>query len=427
MRRPRCDHCRGENRRHTLPKEHNDAKIAAMLDIPTTKRVALEPQTGEALRTACSYASDPTHAAMELAASLRHAHLSAVLFFCSTEYPLEALGEALQHAFSDVPVSGCTTAGEITPHGYSRGGIVAIGFDRRHCAVSQALIDDLEHFDLIRAQHLTDTLLNDCRQQAVAPTGGHSFALTLLDGLSSNEEQVLATLDAALGSIPSFGGSAGDDNRLAHTHVFHRGRFHDQAAVVVMINTALPFEVFSTHHLRPRHEKLVVTRADCSQRTVCELNAAPAAEEYARLVGCDIRDLGESVFARHPLAVRIGDAYYVRSIQRVNPDDSLTFFCAVENGIVLTAMQPAPLLDDLNAVFDGLTERLGPPTLIIGCDCFLRRLEIEALDELAEASQLLSRQKVVGFNTYGEQHHGMHINQTFTGVAIGHPRSPGGV
>jgi len=28
---------------------------------------------------------------------------------------------------------------------------------------------------------------------------------------------------------------------------------------------------------------------------------------------------------------------------------------------------------------------------------------------------------VIGFNTYGEQFNGMHINQTFTGVAIGRP------
>jgi hypothetical protein len=26
---------------------------------------------------------------------------------------------------------------------------------------------------------------------------------------------------------------------------------------------------------------------------------------------------------------------------------------------------------------------------------------------------------VVGFSTYGEQYNGIHVNQTFTGVAIG--------
>ena len=49
----------------------------------------------------------------------------------------------------------------------------------------------------------------------------------------------------------------------------------------------------------------------------------------------------------------------------------------------------------------------------------LRRLEIEALGQEAAASRLLSERRVIGFNTYGEQHHGRHINQTFTGVALG--------
>ena len=52
----------------------------------------------------------------------------------------------------------------------------------------------------------------------------------------------------------------------------------------------------------------------------------------------------------------------------------------------------------------------------------LRRMEIEALGLEAEASRLLRHHRVIGFNTYGEQHHGMHINQTFTGVVIGQRR-----
>lgn len=390
-----------------------------MFDIPAATPATRTMPNASAVRTTHSEAHDPRMAAGELADALRHEHLGFVLFFCSAEYALERLGEALKAAFHDVPISGCTTAGEITPLGYGRGCIVAIGFDARHFAVSQALIEDLTGFDLVRAQRLTDGLLGDCRRQSTMPLGGNSFALTLLDGLSSSEEQVLATLDAAFGSIPSFGGSAGDDNRLAHTHVYCAGRFHSQAAVVVMFNTRLPFEVFTTHHLRPRNEKLVVTCADHQRRTVIELNAAPAAEEYARLVRCPVTALDEAVFARCPLAVRIGEAHYVRSIQRVNPDGSLTFYCAVENGIVLTAMRPAAILPDLETAFRELEARLGEPELIIGCDCFLRRLEIEALGERDAASRLLREQRVIGFNTYGEQHHGMHINQTFTGVVLG--------
>ena len=387
---------------------------------------SLSPSAAQAgaspLRTAVSLLSDPAEAVAELAAELRHGSLGFVLFFCSVEYPLEALSHALRSAFEGLPVAGCTTAGEITPAGYARGGIVAIGFDRRHFVPATALVERLDAFDLPRAQRLVDDLLGRCRERALAPLAGNSFVVTLLDGLSSSEESVIATLDAALGSIPSFGGSAGDDNRLARTHVFCDGRFHAEAAVVLLVNTPLPFEVFSTHHLRPRHEKLVVTGVDRESRRVLELNAAPAVAAYAQLVGQPESRLGPELFARHPLAVRIGDHYYVRSIQRANEDGSLSFYCAVENGIVLTAMACAPIHDDLAQTLAGLEGRLGATELVIGCDCFLRRLELEVLGQEAEVSDLLSRRRVIGFNTYGEQYHGMHINQTFTGVAIGTAR-----
>jgi len=376
---------------------------------------------GEVIRTAMSDARLAETVAQDLARQLMHPHLGFVLFFCSAEYDLPALGDALRQYFGGVRLVGCTSAGEITSQGYGRSCVTAVGFDHRSFSIACELIDEMDRFSLIEAQQLVERLGSDCRSNSLAPIKDHSFALTLLDGLSSREELVLSALSAAFGSIPHFGGSAGDDNHLSDTYVYYDGRFYSGAAIVVLINTWLDFEVFTTHHILPREEKLVVTRADSTSRRVYELNAEPAAEEYARLIGVPVSDLDHRLFAAHPLAVRINEHYYVRSIQKVNDDLSLTFYCAVENGIVLTAMQPGPLMPNLEALFQRLEQRLGPPLLTIGCDCFLRRLEIEADGSSEQTSAFLRRQQVIGFNTYGEQFNGMHINQTFTGVAIGRP------
>ncbi|BES73280.1 FIST signal transduction protein [Marinobacter nanhaiticus D15-8W] len=373
------------------------------------------------VRIASSDARDPQLAATSLASQLHHADLACVLFFCSAEYDLARLGIALEHVFPAVPLTGCTSAGEITPLGYGRGCITAIGFDRRYFSVDCALIGELEQFSLQDAQGLVDNLLATFREASLAPVKGHTFAITLLDGLSSREELVLATLNAALGSIPHFGGSAGDDERLANTHVYFQGRFHNRAAIVLMINTSLAFRVFSTHHMLAGEDKLVVTRASSESRTVYELNAEPAAVAYARAAGVTVAELDRRVFALRPMAVRIGDQYFVRSVQRVNDDGSLTFYCAVETGIVLTAMRPGPLLANLKQQLENAEQEVGPPLLTIGCDCFLRRLEAEFSGFVEEASDFLVDHRVIGFNTYGEQFDGMHINQTFTGVVIGQP------
>ena len=381
----------------------------------------MQREQTEGVITATSSATDVELVAQELARQLIHPHLGFVLFFCSAAYDLQRLGEALDSYFGGINLVGCTSAGEITPNGYGRGCVSAVGFDHRSFSIASGLIDEMERFSLIDAQQLVERLVKDCRTNELASIKGHSFALTLLDGLSSREEVVLGALSAALGSIPHFGGSAGDDNHLTHTHVYYGGEFHTGAAVVVLFNTWLDFEVFSTHHIQPCAEKLVVTRADSASRRVYELNAAPAAQEYAELIGVPLEALDHRIFAAHPLAVRISEQYYVRSIQRVNEDLSLSFYCAVENGIVLTAMRPGPLLPNLEEVFAGLRERLGPLLLTIGCDCFLRRLEIEDQGGVEPVSAFLRNQPVIGFNTYGEQFNGMHINQTFTGVAIGRP------
>lgn len=384
----------------------------------------MQQAQSEGVVSAMSQAVDPQQVAQDLASQLLHPHLGFVLFFCSAEYPLQALGTALQQSFGGIALVGCTSAGEITPLGYGRNCVTAIGFDHRHFSIAAELIDQMEHFSLIDAQQMVERLVGGCRSNTLAPIKGNSFALTLLDGLSSREEMVLAALSAALGDIPHFGGSAGDDNYLTHTHVYFGGEFHSGAAVVVLVNTWLDFEVFTTHHILPREEKLVVTGADSASRRVYELNAEPAAEEYARLIGVPLDQLDHRVFAAHPLAVRINQHYYVRAVQQVHPDLSLSFYCAVENGIVLTAMTPGPLLPNLQQLFDGLQQRLGGLLLTIGCDCFLRRLELEGQGSLERIGAFLREQRVMGFNTYGEQFNGMHINQTFTGVAIARSRTP---
>ncbi len=372
-----------------------------------------------AIQSAVTCQTDPAGAARDLAAQLQGHAPCLVLFFCSAEYDLEGLSAQLQLCFGATRLVGCTTAGEISTAGYERSSITALGFSDSHFTVASVLIDQMERFSLQDAQELVDGLVKSCRTHALAPIKGHSFALTLLDGLSNREEVVLAALSAALGGIPHFGGSAADDNHLSLTSVYYGGHFYSNAAVVVLFNTTLEFEVFTTHHLQPTSEKLVVTRVDSDSRRVLELNAEPAAQAYARSIGCTVDELNLYSFASNPLAVRMGNYYYPRAIQQVNSDYSLTFYCAVDNGIVLTAMSPGALQDNLHKLFAGLHQRLGESLLTIGCDCFLRRLEAEGRGEQEQVAAILRQYGVIGFNTYGEQFNGMHINQTFTGVAIG--------
>jgi hypothetical protein len=76
-------------------------------------------------------------------------------------------------------------------------------------------------------------------------------------------------------------------------------------------------------------------------------------------------------------------------------------------------------VEDLENLFARLNREVGKADLIIGCDCVLRNLEIEQRQQKRVVSDLFVRNGVVGFCTYGEQFNSMHVNQTFTGIAIG--------
>ena len=162
---------------------------------------------------------------------------------------------------------------------------------------------------------------------------------------------------------------------------------------------------------------MVVTAADPTRRVVMEINAEPAARAYARALGRDPDQLSQFIFAAHPVVVRIGGNHHVCAIQQVEPNGDLKFLSAVDVGQVLTLAEGQEISAHLERSLDRLSPD-GPPEAILACECILRRLEIEETQVKGVMSRTLARHNVVGFNSYGEQLNMLHVNQTFTGVAI---------
>jgi hypothetical protein len=373
----------------------------------------------EAIRKAYSTNPDAEGAAQELYESLADTRAAVIMFFCCVEYELEILSRSISRLFGDTPVVGCTTAGEISPAGYVQNSITAFSLPADSFQVESRLVVNLQNFSPESAHELVDGMLSDLTEREVAPVMDHSFALTLLDGMSIREEIVMNSLSSALNGIQLVGGSAGDNLHFRDTHVYFDHHFHSNAAVLMLVNTSCPFRIFSDHHLAQGQEKLVVTEADPFRRIVREFNAEPAALEYCRITGLKLEDLDNRAFALTPLAVQIGDEVYIRSIQQVNEDLSLTFFCAIDQGIVLTGMYSTGLVTHTHNMLKLIGEELGHPELVIGYDCIHRRIEMEEYDLLPAISELYKQHNVIGFSTYGEQFNDLHINHTFTGVMLG--------
>lgn len=375
---------------------------------------AVTGMAGRLLPTAHVTAQVPD-AAQQLAATLGPGPFAAVVVFISPEANLPALTLGLSAQFGDCPVIGCTSAGEISALGYTEGEIVAVAFPAQYFAAGTVVIEDL---DQVQPQNLIGQMIRLRASLARLQPDWHTeFAFLMVDGLSLREDELTATLANGLGPVPLFGGSAGDGTRFGQTFVVHDGRVLSNAAVLLMLRTACRVKVFSLDHLIPTAQRMVVTEADPARRIVRQINAEPAAREYARLLGKDPAQLTTFTFAAHPLVVRVGGRHHVRAIQRVADNGDLVFFSAIDEGLVLTLAEPQDMVAHLDAELRGLSAN-GKPMAILACDCILRRMEALEKQMYGAVSDVLRRHKVTGFSTYGEQWNSMHVNQTMTGVAI---------
>lgn len=371
------------------------------------------------VRGGFSCADDPVRAARELYESIRQPGATLGVFFCSTDHDLDKLGHALSCFFGDFPLIGCTSSGEITPGGYLSGAVTGFTLAQPDFVALHAPLPDLRHFSIGESQEIVRQLRHDLDAESTDANGDKTFAFLLLDGLSRCEEMAISAVSSALGTMPLVGGSSGGDLSFQKTRVFANGRFASDGGVLVLVRTQLPFQAFTTDHFVSSATRMVVTEADPARRIVSEINAEPAGPEYARLIGIDVEALSPMVFATHPVVVKVGGRYYTRSIQKLNPDGSLSFFCAIDKGIVLTTARGTDIVANLRGLFEQLRSEIGPPQLIIGCDCILRTLELERRQLKGSVGRLFAENNVIGFSTYGEQFQAMHVNQTFTGVAIG--------
>jgi hypothetical protein len=356
--------------------------------------------------------TDEVDAIAELCAELDVHGAAATLLFCSSRYDLEKLGRKIASAFG-APVAACTTSGQLGTNGFQKGGITAVSLTSNELRMEPFLISPLAECQA-RAYEAAFAAMSGLLERG----SDRAFGLVFVDGLSQSEERLASSLYQSLGNIPLIGGSAGDDLAFQATHVYHEGRFLRDAALFALFETTLPFTTFKVQHVLPSRHKLVVTMADPEQRIVYEINGEPAAEAYAETLGVELDELDPLLFSENPVMLHIGGDHYVRSVKRVNPDRSLTFFCSLEEGLVLTLGERGDPLAALKQGFADVRQRIGTPDVVLGCDCILRRLEFEHTGRDAAVGEFLAQNRVVGFSTYGEQYNNIYVNQTFSAVAL---------
>ncbi len=296
------------------------------------------------IRVASSALASTRDAVAELRARLGSADFQHIIAFFATDHDADTLVAALAEAFPGVPVSGCSTAGEIGPSGMTQGGVLLIAFPHAGFRVHGELIADIDRFGVERATEAARRLKAQVCDAIGPPSRRQCLCAAARRRAIQRRGDHRRRDPLGLDDIQLVGGSAGDGLAFRRTTLIHDGRAAQRAAILLMIESDFPFRVFKTQNFEPTPIKLVVTAADTENRIVHELNAEPAAREYAAAIGLLPDDLGPFSFASYPLVVKVGGDYYCRSIRNMNPDGSLSFFCAIDEGLVFTVARPQDML-----------------------------------------------------------------------------------
>ncbi len=357
--------------------------------------------------TAFSVRIDVAAAVADLREQLSAADATMVLFFASPAYDPDHLAAAMADAFPAAVTFGCTTAGEIVTGRMLTHSVVAMAFTS--AAVKSVKVEVLQDLDTQSNDAFT-AFERHFGQPMAHRDPARYVGILLIDGLSRKEELIVDRI-GDLTNVNFIGGSAGDDLRFAASHVFANGASHGGAAVLALLEPAVPFSFIKTQSFTPLPRTLTVTRANEPCREVLEFDHKPAAVAYAEALGVPLEEAGAH-FLSNPLGILFEGEPFVRSPQRVD-GGTMSFYCSVKEGMELSLLQSSDIIADTRRDLESAITEFGKPSVIINFNCILRTLELREKGLTEEYGRLFADVQTVGFSTYGEQFIG-HLNQTAT-------------
>jgi hypothetical protein len=331
-----------------------------------------------------------------------------LIVFCSHSYDLQELLDAINQRSHDVPLIGCSTAGEIAASGVRDSSVVVTavggeGFSVRTSAAINASTD-LRRSGAEAATALTEL---DDRE--------HKVLMLLTDGLAGDQQEIVRGAYSVAGAgIPLVGGCAGDDLRMQSTYQLHGHQVLQDAVVSAAIGSDEPIGIGVRHGWRRVGEPMLVT--DATENVVKAIDDRPALDVYLERLNAPEEVRSDSAafvkFAQtHPLGLdRQSGEDHVRFIGDADFEDrSLNCIARVPQGGLAWLMEGSDesvLAATDAACSDALAGIKGHrPAGILAFDCIARRGVLGDEGVSAEVNRVAHHSDgapVAGFYTYGE-------------------------
>ena len=350
-------------------------------------------------------------AVTELKNTLNASNIKAITFFASSIYEPNELIQAFNENFPNIDVFGCSTAGEIITGKISSNSIVAMAFtDAIFEDFKIEVIDNLtSNCDIMPAVKSFETYYSSPLSNL---DYSKYFGLIYIDGLSKREEVLLDKLGDVTNVI-FIGGSAGDDMKFQTTYIYANKKCYDNAAVLVLVKSKVPFAFKKIQSFTETGHKVVATKVDEAKRFVMEFDNRPAIEVYCEKLNIPISAADDN-FLEYPIGLMIDGQPYVRSIRGLVDNSIIELYCSVKEGMELSILRTSnDIVEKTKIAMNNIMEEHKNISGMIVFNCKLRFLELRAKNRLDDYGQIFDKFPTIGFNTYGEAFIG-HVNQTAT-------------
>ncbi len=357
--------------------------------------------------------------------------------YVSPHVDINQVASTLSSRFPGVPMSICSTAGELhasadrlyCPTGDRWDRVVVLCFDASVIAAAEVVSVPLGCEDL--RQGKVGVSLKDRVQRIRQSISGirvgmeidhrNTLAYVLFDGLSASESFFLEALYES-GRFPCLfvGGSAGGTFDFRNTWLHDGKKRLENHALIAFLKTApdVRFGVLKSQNFDPAGSSFKVLSASVEQRFVRQVvdgqgRITGFIDALCETLGCTPANL-EAKLGDYSFAITVGGELYVRSVAKLDTaEGKVHFYCDIAPGEELVLVKRTGLAANLEKDFGRFMQgKSGQLIAGILNDCILRRLCNQS--ELGNVGKV-GGAAVAGFSTFGEIL-GLNLNQTLTAI-----------
>lgn len=371
----------------------------------------------------CSGMRDVKEAVADLCRQLKKGsdEYQCVIFFASVSYDFEVLSADLKKYFKSAEVVGVSTAGEITPKGFMKNGIVLTTMSCSKTKISGVLVRDLNLYPIIYRSDI-ECAMKKC---GILPGSQQShkdaFALTFVNGLCNAEDALLSLLYAIVKNddFSVAGGSAGDDLKFNKTFVSYNGECISNGGVIVFIKTQCKFDIRKENLYRSGDKRITLTKTDTINRKILSIDGKLPQAVYAEKLDIPFSEVANAALD-HPIGRVFGKNIFISSIAGINPDNTFSMYSRVLPNTTAEILELGNIDDIVHETCGNICEVIPNRGFTLLINCILRTIIFENKNICGNVTNIWNKyfKKYCGFSSYGEQIGRINSNQTLVTVVI---------